>query len=87
MFVTHGIPYFFELLRKYIHNFSHRISLDFNPIITFAWHPLCLYIHPSGNGGDQYSFNNYFVTVKYLCIDCMYVFFIMMFLLCIWTNV
>ena len=34
MFVTHGIPSFYELLRKYIYNFSERISSSSNPIIN-----------------------------------------------------
>ena len=34
MFVTHGIPSFFELLRKCVHNFSHQIRLSSNSIIT-----------------------------------------------------
>ena len=37
---------------------------------------LCI---PSDNGRNQYKFNPYFLTVIYLFIDCMYVFFIIMF--------
>ena len=33
MIVTHGIPSFYELLRKCIHNFSERISSSRNSII------------------------------------------------------
>ena len=33
MFVTHGIPFFYELLRKCIYNFSERISSSSNSII------------------------------------------------------
>ena len=39
MFVTHGIPSFFELLRKCIFNFSQRISLSSNSIITACMTP------------------------------------------------
>ena len=39
MFVTHGIPSFVELLRKCIYNFSQRISLSFNSIITACLTP------------------------------------------------
>ena len=46
-----------------------------------------LFTHPSDNGGDQYYFNYFFLTVIYLIINCMYEFLIIMFLLCIWTNV
>ena len=44
MFVTHGIPYFFELLRKCIFNFSQRISLSSNSIITACMTPT-VFIH------------------------------------------
>ena len=70
---------FFELLRKCIYNCSQRISLSFNSIITACLAPLCLYIHPSDNGGDQYYFNHYFLTVIYSFIDCMYVLLILCF--------
>ena len=39
MFVTHGIPSFFELLRKCIDDFSQRISLSSNSIITACLAP------------------------------------------------
>ena len=84
MFVTHGIPSFFELLRKCIYNFSQRISLSSNSIIVAC---LYLFTHPPDNGGDQYYINNFFLTLIYLFIYCMYVFLIIMFLLCIWTYV
>ena len=44
MFVTHGIPSFFELLRKCILNFSQRISLRSNSIITACMTPT-VFIH------------------------------------------
>ena len=44
MFVTHGIPSFFELLRKCIFNFSQRISLSSNSIITACMTPT-VFIH------------------------------------------
>ena len=74
MFVTHGIPSFFELLRKCIINFSQRISLSYNSIITACMTPTV-----SDNHGDQCYFNNYFLTVIYLFFYCMYVFFMIMF--------
>ena len=87
MFVTHGIPSFFELLRKCIYNFSQQISLSSNSIIMACLAP-SIFIHsPSDNGGDQYYFNNYFfnrdifIYLLYVCIFYNYV------LLCIWTNV
>ena len=55
--------------------------------LWLVWHPLYLFTHPSDNGGDQYYINNFFLIVIYLFIYCMYVFLIIMFLLCIWTNV
>ena len=60
MFVTHGIPSFFELLRKCIFKFSQRISLSSNSIIVACLAPLYLFTHPSDNGGDQYYINNFF---------------------------
>ena len=44
MFVTHGIPSFFELLLKCIFNFSQRISLSSNSIITACMTPT-VFIH------------------------------------------
>ena len=44
MFVTHGIPSFFELLRKCIYNFSQRISLSSNSIIVACLAP-SVFIH------------------------------------------
>ena len=44
MFVTHEIPSFFELLRKCIFNFSQRISLSSNSIITACMTPT-VFIH------------------------------------------
>ena len=77
MFVTHGIPSFYELLCKCIYNFSQRISLSSNSIIWLVWHPLYLYTHPSDNGGDHCTILIIiFLTVIYLFIYCMYVFLI-----------
>ena len=39
MLVTHGIPSFYKLLRKRIYNFSQRISLSSNSIITACLAP------------------------------------------------
>ena len=44
MFVTHGIPSFFELPRKCVYNFSQRISLSSNSIITACLAP-SVFIH------------------------------------------
>ena len=44
MFVTHGIPSFFELLRKCVHNCSQRISLSSNSIIVACLAP-SVFIH------------------------------------------
>ena len=82
MFVTHGIPSFFELVRKCIYNFSQRINLSSNSIIMAFWHPLYLFTHPSDNGGDQYYFNNFFfnrdifIYLLYVCISHNYVFIV-----------
>ena len=35
MFVTHGIPSFYELLRKFIYNFSERIRSSRNSITEY----------------------------------------------------
>ena len=44
MFVTHGIPSFYELLRKCIYNFSERISRSKNFIIKAFLSPiLCIF--------------------------------------------
>ena len=63
MFVTHGIPSFFELLSKYIYSFSQRISLSSSSMITACLARLCSLIHPSDNGGDQYYFNHNFLKL------------------------
>ena len=44
MFVRHGIPSFFELLRKCIHNFLQRISWSSNSIIAACMTPT-VFIH------------------------------------------
>ena len=43
MFVAHGIPSFYELLRKCIYNFSERISSSSNSIMLVAsiWTIVC----------------------------------------------
>ena len=40
MFVTHAIPSFYELLRKYIYNFSEHISRSRNSIIKACLSPI-----------------------------------------------
>ena len=53
MFVTHGIPSFFELLHKCIYNFSQRIGLSSNSIIMACLAPSVLIHSPVvelGNG-------------------------------------
>ena len=46
MFVTHGIPSFFKWLRKCIFNFSQRISLSSNSIITACMTPTVFIYSP-----------------------------------------
>ena len=89
MFVTHGIPSFFELLRKCIYNFSQRISLSPNSIIVACLAPSVLFYSLTRQTMVEIStiLTIFFLTVIYLFIYCMYVFLITMFLLCIWTNV
>ena len=43
VFVTHGIPSFYELLRKCIYNFSERISSSSNSIIKVCLSPIIIY--------------------------------------------
>ena len=60
MFVTHGIPSFFELLRKCVYKFSRRISLSSNSIITACLAP-SVFIHSPVRQwwrSDQYYFTN-----------------------------
>ena len=40
MFVTHGIPSFYELLRNCIYNFSERIRISSNSIIKACLSPI-----------------------------------------------
>ena len=44
MFVTHGIPSFFQLLRKYIYSFKERIDHSSNKIIRTCLSPI-VFIH------------------------------------------
>ena len=46
MFVTHGIPSFYELLRKCIYNFSERICSSSNSIIKSCLSPIIFFSHP-----------------------------------------
>ena len=46
MFVTHGIPSFYELLRKCIYNFSERIISSSNSIIKACLSPIIFIISP-----------------------------------------
>ena len=46
MFVTHGIPSFYELLRKCIYNFSERISSSSNSIIMACLSPIIFIFSP-----------------------------------------
>ena len=46
MFVTHGIPSFYELLRKCIYNFSERISSSSNSIIKACLSPIIFIFSP-----------------------------------------
>ena len=47
MFVTHGIPSFYELLRKCIYNFSERISSSSNSIIKACLSPIIFIFSPT----------------------------------------
>ena len=81
MFVAHGIPSFFELLRKCIFNFSRRISLSSNSIITACMTPTVFIHSPIRQWWRSCSviLIIIFLTVIYLFFYCMYVFFIIMF--------
>ena len=46
MFVTHGIPSFYELLSKCIYNFSERISSSSNSIIKACLSPIIYIFSP-----------------------------------------
>ena len=46
MFVTHGIPSFYEQLRKCIYNFSERISSSSNSIIKACLSPIIFIFSP-----------------------------------------
>ena len=46
MFVTHGIPSFYELLRKCIYNFSESISSSRNCIIKACLSPIIFFFSP-----------------------------------------
>ena len=72
MFVTHEILFLFELLQKCIYIFSQRISFSSYSIIT-----ACMYlsIHQSDNGEDQCHFNDYFLTVIYLFLLYVCIFY------------
>ena len=79
MFVTHGVPFFLNCCANVFLIFLNELVWVLILSLPHAWHPLYLSIHQSDNGGDQCYFNNYILIVIYLFIDCMYVFFIIMF--------
>ena len=57
MFVSCGIPSFYELLHKCIFDFSERISKNTNSIIEACVSPKYIFFLPLHNGGVQYYFN------------------------------
>ena len=86
MFLTHGISSFLNCCANVFINFLGELVLSSNSIITACLAPT-LFIHSPIRHWWYYLIINIFLTVIYLSIDCMYVFFIIMFILCIWTNV
>ena len=58
LFATHGIPSFYELLRKCIYNFSERIRSSKNSIIKACLSPLIFIFSPIDVSGDHYYFNS-----------------------------
>ena len=60
MFITHGIPSFYELLRASIYRFADRVSKYSNSIILACMTPTVIFTLPFGNGGDQYYINLYY---------------------------
>ena len=51
MFVTHGIPYFYELLRISIYRFVDRVSKNSNSIVMACM--TIIFTLAFGIGGDQ----------------------------------
>ena len=68
LFVSCGIPSFYELLRKCIFDFSERIGKNTNSIIEACLSPkVYIFLLPLDNGGVQYYFN-YKLFLAYYCI-------------------
>ena len=57
MFVSYGIPSFYDLLRKCIFNFSERMSRNTNSIMEACQSTKVVIFLPLDNGGVQYYFN------------------------------
>ena len=57
LFVSCGIPSFYELLRKCIFDFSEQIGKNTNSIIKACLSPKVYFFLPLDNGGVQYYFN------------------------------
>ena len=57
MYVSCGIPSYYELLRKCIFDFSERISKNTNSIIEACLSTKVYIFSPLDNGGVQYYFN------------------------------
>ena len=74
LFVSCGIPSFYELLRKCICDFSVRISRNTNSILRLAYPQKYILFHPLDNGGVQYYFNYKPFYAHYLIVVSKYLF-------------
>ena len=72
MFVSYGIPSFYELLHKFIFDFSEPISKNTNSITEACLSPKVYIFLTLDNGGLQY----YFKGVLYPEMPEIYFFFI-----------
>ena len=77
MFVTHGIPSFYELLRKCIYNFSERINSSSNSIIKACLSPIIFIFSPNRRWSSFYYFSSsqfYLIPMKCIIYIDMFVF-------------
>ena len=79
MFVTHGIPSFYELLRKCIYNFSERIISSSNSIIKACLSPIIFIFSAIGRWWRSvvYYFSSsqfYLIPMKCIIYIDMFVF-------------
>ena len=68
MFVSCGIPSFYELLRKFFFDFSERISKNTNSIIEACLSPKVCIFSPLHNCGVQYYFNYKLLHTYYFIV-------------------